>query len=315
MVNHQNYNKHDNLVYERKFTSFPLKNQFLIYIVIYLFVSVASQTINAETKILSSSEKTQIAYEIHGDNDRAIVFVHGWLCNRSFWKDQIKHFANDYTVVAIDLRGHGQSSSEIENLSINAFAQDVIAVTASLGLSDVTLVGHSLGGLVVLETARLNAINLQGVVLVDELEGEDLFYSYFYKIGAWLMLKFGYDRVIDSMVEELYRSPATHDLAKEISDAMKETRPEIGINSLFGEGHYFDYINNNISEALEDVSIPIGIFNAGDAPLKHNFYNLNQELLITKSIPNSSHFLMMEQSTEFNEVLESILEEFKLILK
>ena len=214
MVNHQNYNKHDNLVYERKFTSFPLKNQFLIYIVIYLFVSVASQTINAETKILSSSEKTQIAYEIHGDNDRAIVFVHGWLCNRSFWKDQIKHFANDYTVVAIDLRGHGQSSSEIENLSINAFAQDVIAVTASLGLSDVTLVGHSLGGLVVLETARLNAINLQGVVLVDELEGEDLFYSYFYKIGAWLMLKFGYDGVIDSMVEELYRSPATHDLAK-----------------------------------------------------------------------------------------------------
>ena len=262
MVNHQNYNKHDNLVYERKFTSFPLKNQFLIYIVIYLFVSVASQTINAETKILSSSEKTQIAYEIHGDNDRAIVFVHGWLCNRSFWKDQIKHFANDYTVVAIDLRGHGQSSSEIENLSINAFAQDVIAVTSSLGLSDVTLVGHSLGGLVVLETARLNAINLKGVVLVDELEGEDLFYSYFYKIGAWLMLKFGYDGVIDSMVEELYRSPATHDLAKEISDAMKETRPEIGINSLFGEGHYFDYINNNISEALEDVSIPIGIFNA-----------------------------------------------------
>ena len=315
MVNHQNYNKHDNLAYERKLTSFPLKNQFLIYIVIYLFVSVASQTINAETKILSSSEKTQIAYEIHGVNNRAIVFVHGWLCNRSFWKDQIKHFANDYTVVAIDLRGHGQSSSEIENLSINAFAQDVIAVTASLGLSDVTLVGHSLGGLVVLETARLNAINLQGVVVVDELEGEDLFYSYFYKIGAWLMLKFGYDGVIDSMVEELYRSPATYDLAKEISDAMKEAPPMIGINSLFGEGHYFDYINNHISEALEDVSIPIGIFNAGDAPLKHNFYNVNQELLITKSIPNSSHFLMMEQSTEFNEVLESILEEFKLILK
>lgn len=292
-----------------------MKNKFLIYIVIYLFVSVTSQTIYAETKILSTSEKTQIAYEIHGDNERALLFVHGWLCNRSFWKDQIKHFANDYTVVAIDLRGHGQSSSEIENLSINAFAQDVIAVTAGLGLSDVTLVGHSLGGLVVLETARLNAINLQGVVLVDELEGEDLFYSYFYKIGAWLMLKFGYDGVIDSMVEELYKSPATHDLAKEISDAMKEAPPVIGINSLFGEGHYLDYINNHISEALEDISIPIAIFNAGDAPLKHNFDSVNQELLVTKGIPNTSHFLMMEQSTEFNELLESILEEFKLILK
>ena len=305
----------DNSTAERKLTNLPLKNQFLIYIVIYLFVSGASQTINAETKILSTSEKTQIAYEIHGDNERALVFVHGWLCNRSFWKDQIKHFANDYTVVAIDLRGHGQSSSEIENLSINAFAQDVIAVTSSLGLSDVTLVGHSLGGLVVLETARLNVIDLQGVVVVDELEGEDLFYSYFYKIGAWLMLKFGYDGVIDSMVEELYKSPATNDLAKEISEAMKEAPSVIGINSLFGEGHYLDYINNHISEALEDVSIPIAIFNAGDAPPKHNFDSVNQELLVTKGIPNTSHFLMMEQSTEFNELLESILEEFKLILR
>jgi len=292
-----------------------MKNQFLIYIVIYLFVSGASQTINAETKLLSTSEKTQIAYEIHGDNERALVFVHGWLCNRSIWKDQIKHFANDYTVVAIDLRGHGQSSSEIENLSINAFAQDVIAVTANLGLSDVTLIGHSLGGLVVLETARLNVIGLQGVVVVDELEGEDLFYSYFHKIGAWLMLKFGYDGVIDSMVEELHRSPATHSLAKEISDAMKESPPLVGINSLFGEGHYFDYINNHISESLGDVSVPIAIFNSGDAPPKHNFDTLNQELLVTKGMPNTSHFLMLEQSTEFNELLESILEEFKLILR
>ena len=61
-----------------------------------------------------SFEQTQITYEMHGDNERALVFVHGWLCNRSFWKDQIKHFENDYTVVAIDLRGHGQSSSETE---------------------------------------------------------------------------------------------------------------------------------------------------------------------------------------------------------
>ena len=241
------------------------------------------------------------------------MFVHGWLCNRSFWKDQIKHFANDYTVVAIDLRGHGQSSSEIENLSINAFAQDVTAVISSLGLSNVTIIGHSLGGLVALETARLNVIDLQGVVVVDELEGEDLFYSYFYKIGAWLMLKFGYDGVIDSMVEELYRSPATHGLAKEISDAMKEAPPLVGINSLFGEGHYFDYINNHI-EALREVSAPIAIFNAGEAPPKHKFETLNQELLVTKGMPNTSHFLMMERSTEFNELLEIILEEFKLIL-
>ena len=262
-----------------------------------------------------SFEQTQITYEVHGNSERTLVFVHGWLCNRSFWKDQIKHFEKDYTVVAIDLRGHGQSSSETEKLSINAFAQDVIAVISNLGLNDVTIIGHSLGGLAVLETARLNIIELQGVVVVDELEGEDLFYSYFYKLGTWLKLKFGYDGVIDSMVEELYRSRATHGLAKEISDAMKEVPSLVGINSLFGEGHYFDYIDNHISESLGDISVPIAIFNAGDEPPRHNFYTINQELLVTKGMPNTSHFLMLEQSTEFNELLESILEEFKLILR
>ena len=74
-------------------------------------------------------------------------------------------------------------------------------------------------------------------------------------------------------------------------------------------------INNHISEALEDISIPIAIFNAGDAPLKHNFDSVNQELLVTKGMLNVSHFLMMEQSTEFNELLESIFSEFKLILR
>ena len=89
------------------------------------------------------------------------------------------------------------------------------------------------------------------------------------------MLKFGYDSVIDSMVKELYRSPATSYIAEEIGGAMKEAPPLTGINSLFGEGNYFDHINNYIPEALREVSAPIAMFNAGDAPPKHDFETLN----------------------------------------
>ena len=89
------------------------------------------------------------------------------------------------------------------------------------------------------------------------------------------MLKFGYDSVIDSMVKELYRSPATSYLAEEIGSAMKEAPPLAGINSLFGEGNYFDHINNYIPEALREVSAPIAMSNAGDAPPKRDFETLN----------------------------------------
>ena len=56
---------------------------------------------------------------------------------------------------------------------------------------------------------------------------------------------------------------------------MKEAPPLPGINSLFGEGNYFDHINNHIPEALREVSAPIAMFNAGDAPPKRDFETLN----------------------------------------
>ncbi|HSO22814.1 MAG TPA: alpha/beta hydrolase, partial [Chondromyces sp.] len=52
-----------------------------------------------------------IAYTVAGSGSAALVFIHGWMCNQSFWLPQVDEFAPTHTVVTIDLAGHGQSGT------------------------------------------------------------------------------------------------------------------------------------------------------------------------------------------------------------
>ena len=108
-----------------------------------------------------------IAYERHGKADRTLVFAHGWSCNRSHWRFQVDALRMDYRVVVLDLAGHGESGSNRTVWSIANFAQDVAAVVDALDASNVVLIGHSLGGPVVLEAALLRPRQVIGVIGVD----------------------------------------------------------------------------------------------------------------------------------------------------
>lgn len=65
----------------------------------------------------------------------------------------MEEFADTRQAVAVDLAGHGDSGADREAWTIPAFAEDVAAVVRHLGLEDVVLIGHSLGGPVVVAAA------------------------------------------------------------------------------------------------------------------------------------------------------------------
>ena len=56
-----------------------------------------------------SADGVSIAYEVRGAGKPALVFVHGWCCERTYWEEQLPQFADKYKIVAIDLAGHGES--------------------------------------------------------------------------------------------------------------------------------------------------------------------------------------------------------------
>ena len=84
----------------------------------------------------------------------AVLLIHGWNCNRTFWERQVTHLRDRFTVVTVDLRGHGESSRPQKGYSIGALAGDLEQLVRALRVPRIALVGWSMGGMVALELAR-----------------------------------------------------------------------------------------------------------------------------------------------------------------
>jgi pimeloyl-ACP methyl ester carboxylesterase len=110
---------------------------------------------------------TRLAYEERGAGEPGFVFVHGWTCDRSFFAPQADHFAQHHRVLSLDLRGHGESDKPQGEYPITAYADDIAYLIEQLGLSKVVAVGHSMGGIAVLQLGAAHPDRVAAIVMVD----------------------------------------------------------------------------------------------------------------------------------------------------
>ncbi|MEP7740173.1 alpha/beta hydrolase [Nocardioides sp. 31GB23] len=87
------------------------------------------------------------------DGPDPVVLVHGINVQAHTWDPIAAELAKTRRVVAVDLRGHGESGWTLEGYGIDSFVHDLSAVLDSLGIETVDLVGHSLGGRVTIAFA------------------------------------------------------------------------------------------------------------------------------------------------------------------
>jgi pimeloyl-ACP methyl ester carboxylesterase len=102
-----------------------------------------------------------------GRGGRSFVFVHGWTCDQSHFTPQMEAFCRNYHVIAVDLRGHGQSDKPQLEYTLELFAGDIAAICGDRKLEHPILVGHSMGGTIALEVATRYPDLLSGIVLID----------------------------------------------------------------------------------------------------------------------------------------------------
>lgn len=115
----------------------------------------------------ATEDNCKLYYEEHG-NGKAVVFVHGWSCNRHYFKKQLPAFFDNYKVLSYDLRGHGDSDRPEYGLHLTQFAKDLKDLIAYRGLKDVTLIGWSMGVHIIFEYIKqYGCENLSNLVLID----------------------------------------------------------------------------------------------------------------------------------------------------
>lgn len=106
----------------------------------------------------------------------AILFLHGWSQHHLCWSKQLEsRLADDFHLVAMDLRGHGQSEAPLDAANYTTgtlWADDVAAVIAALGLAAPLLVGWSYGGFVIGDYLRRHGeAAISGINLVAPAVG------------------------------------------------------------------------------------------------------------------------------------------------
>jgi non-heme chloroperoxidase len=128
---------------------------------------------------ITTSDDTSIFYKDWGSG-QPVVFCHGWPLNSDAWESQMVFLAsNGYRCIAHDRRGHGRSDQPWNGNNMDTYADDLSELIESLGLIEVTLVGHSTGGGEVARyigrygTARIVKVVLMGSVTPLMLKTKD----------------------------------------------------------------------------------------------------------------------------------------------
>jgi len=146
----------------------------------------ANSSVEATLGEVKARDGTTLNYvEVGNPAHPTMVLVHGWLSAKEFWNKQLKDLVDGGVhVIAFDQRNHGASgpSREINGsyapaqakMSVAGFATDLYDLISALGLDEkelpIMLVGHSMGGMVILKAMEIfgrEKMNVGGIFSVD----------------------------------------------------------------------------------------------------------------------------------------------------
>lgn len=112
-------------------------------------------------------DQVALFYEDAGRGAPPLLFIHGLGGDRTCFAPQFEHFRHDHRVVAIDLRGHGQSDAPEQGYSLPELAEELAWMCYELGVYKPVFVGYGLGAMIAVECARRHPSLPAGIAALD----------------------------------------------------------------------------------------------------------------------------------------------------
>src|SRR5262249_28199088 len=109
---------------------------------------VAPEPTVAAPGSVTTNDGVTLRYEEAGSG-KPLVCIPGWSQTAAQFKHQLSGLSDRYRVIAVDMRGHGESDKPDNGYTIQRLAKDVQDLLVARNLSDVTLMGHSMGSSVI----------------------------------------------------------------------------------------------------------------------------------------------------------------------
>jgi pimeloyl-ACP methyl ester carboxylesterase len=249
-----------------------------------------------------STDGVPIHYDVQGTGVPALVFVHGWCCDRRCWDRQVDAFAPSYTVVGLDLAGHGASGQERTQWTMAAFGLDVVTVVEQLGLAQVVLIGHSMGGPVIVEAARRLPTAVIGLVGADTWQNVGQRRTPAQVAESLVPLRANFVEAIRTVARNVFVPTSDPTVVEHVVAVMSAIPPHIGISVAEAfRGH-----DRQLQEGLQAVTAPKIAINSRYRPT--NLEAAQRYGIEVLWMSGVGHFVMMEDPQTFNRLLNEAVQ-------
>lgn len=254
---------------------------------------------------LKSHTKDTISYFDNEKGNPTLVFIHGSFINKEYFERQISYFSPNYRVIALDLAGHGNSTRDGDDWTTKRFGTDVSELIEKLSLKNVILIGHSLGGDIMLEAVHNNPASIIGIIAIDYFKNIN------FKLPKEIInqiisnLQTDFASTSEQYVKEMLITGDTEDeIARKVSHDYRNMDPEIGIAMTN------DLLNcpERKMELLKGLRHKLYLINVDYFPTNENelekILGDNYELM---SLEGTCHYPMLENPDRLNELLEKTI--------
>ena len=256
--------------------------------------------------MVASKDGVPISYEVYGAGEPALVFIHGWNCDGRYWREQVGPFSVKHRVAVVDLAGHGHSGQSRVKYTMVSFGEDVKAVTEAIGAKQAILIGHSMGGSVIAEAARLMPDRVIGLIGVDTLENIE--YSITVEEAGKIVnpLREDFPVKCREFVSDMMRANGDPQLREWILADMTAAPPRVALSAM--EEVVGQYVTGEAAKIFDKIKAPVITVNSDLWPVNlegNRAHMVSYDAIIIK---DTDHFLMMNRPGEFNKALEQAVQ-------
>jgi pimeloyl-ACP methyl ester carboxylesterase len=250
-------------------------------------------------RITLSADNVHIEYHVYGSGEPALLLIHGWATDENYWSAQLPALKPQYTVVTINLAGHGASGSNRTDWSIANYAQDVAAVAKDIHSRQLILVGHSMGAAVALAATPLIGARVIGIVAVEALRsvGQPPLSSREIdrRVAPFSADFIGETRKLAA--SSLFEAGANPALVQKVAYDMSLEPPAVGIASMRS------LLALNLNGLLSAIHVPVYGINSDLQPTDAARIRRALPDFTLDVVEHSGHFLMLEDPARFNPLL------------
>ncbi len=283
----------------------------------------ANERTASKYKKIDLGNGASISYTDEGKGKKTILFIHGLATSGGTWLPNTIPLSEQYRCMAIDLPGNGLSEKKDYPFSIDFYAQCVYGFIVEMGLKNLTICGHSMGGQIALRLLQQKPEVAEKLILCAPAGFER--FSYFEKtmyqssIGLMNMLSTDEGNIRNSIHSSFYTNPRQADaIVNELVAGIKNYPPNLYKKMM--DSSITAMMTESVYEKLNEIQQPtLVIFGDSDALIPNKLIHPTSTEQLAKQaiaqmpnaelkmIPRAGHFVQWEKAAEVNDLITAFM--------